>query len=339
MCDRTGTKTDLGVEAAETDLAVDAEFALLLTHDVDRPYKTIQSVYHAIEQRDPSQLKSLLPGVNPWWQFEEIMELEASLGVRSAFYFLREPHLLAREATDWLDPFYWIEHAGRYDVETPEMLDVLDQLRDGGWEVGLHGSYDSYEDPDRLRTEKTALETALGDEVVGGRQHHLNCTPETWEHHRELGLQYDASPGSSTDWGFDDGYRPFRPFDDEFVVFPLTLMETALPDPGRDFEAAWKICEELLEEAAQEDAVMSALWHPRLFTEDDFPGYRRLYRRLVERALDAGAWVGSPGDYYDLMDHSQSSADGSRSEVTGSRSERTTSGSSDGVATTHLQSR
>jgi hypothetical protein len=320
MSERDDTEVDA---EPVSDLAVDAEFALLLTHDVDRPYKSVQSIYHAVRQRDPRQLRSLLPGVNPWWQFEDIMELEDDLGVRSAFYFLREPHLLARDASDLLDPFYWIEHAGRYDLDTPKMLDALDRLRDGGWEVGLHGSYDSYDDPDRLRTEKTALETALGHGVKGGRQHHLNCGPNTWEYHREIGLRYDASPGSSTEYGFDHGYQPFRPFGDEFVVFPLTLMEMALPDPGEDFEAAWAVCERLLEEAADESAVMSALWHPRLFTVEDFPGHRRIYRRLVERALEMGAWVGSPGEYYDQMSHPMPG--------------QSASNSTDGASRTHLR--
>ena len=289
--------------AGSPQAVADAEFALLLTHDVDRPYKTIQSVYHAMERRDPRQLKGLLPGVNPWWQFEDIMGLEDSLGVRSAFYILREQHILERSPSDWLDPFYWIEHLGRYDVETPEMVELLDRLDSGGWEVGLHGSYDSYDDPVRLRMEKTRLEAALGDDVAGGRQHHLNRGPRTWAHHRAVGLRYDASPGSSETVGFDHGHLPRRPFDDEFVVFPLTVMECALPDPGEDFGTAWAECERLLDEAGDEGAVMSALWHPRLFTEADFPGYRRLYRRLIERALEMGAWVGPPGDYYDLMDH------------------------------------
>ncbi|WP_321112903.1 polysaccharide deacetylase family protein [Halorussus salinisoli] len=309
------TDPDLRVAGAPSAVA-DAEFALLLTHDVDRPYKTVQSVYHALERRDPRQLRALLPGRNPWWQFEEIMDLEASLGVRSAFYFLREQHLLERPPTDWFDPFYWIEHLGRYVLETPEMVDLLDRLHDGGWEVGLHGSYDAYDDRDRLRMEKTMLESALGDDVKGGRQHHLNRGPRTWDHHREIGLRYDASPGSSEEFGFDHGYLPLRPFDDEFVVFPLTVMECALPDPGEEFEAAWAECERLLDEAADNDAVMSALWHPRLFTEADFPGYRRLYRRLVERALEMGAWVGAPGDYYDLLDHPGSDSGATETEGT-----------------------
>ncbi|MFC4448391.1 polysaccharide deacetylase family protein [Halorussus aquaticus] len=311
---RIGPKDDPHVAGVPSAVA-DAEFALLLTHDVDRPYKTVQSVYHAVEHRDPRQLKALLPGENPWWQFEEITDLEASLGVRSAFYVLREQHVLERSPSDWLDPFYWVEHLGRYDIETPEMLALLDRLRDGGWEVGLHGSYDAYDDRDRLRMEKTGLEAALGEEVVGGRQHHLNRGPETWDHHRALGLRYDASLGSSEEYGFDHGYLPLRPFGDEFVVFPLTVMECALPDPGEDFAAAWSECERLLAEAADEGAVMSALWHPRLFNQTDFPGYRRLYRRLVERALEMGAWVGPPADYYDLMAHPADSEERSSAEA------------------------
>ncbi|MFC4549523.1 MULTISPECIES: polysaccharide deacetylase family protein [Halorussus] len=280
----------------------DAEFALLLTHDVDRPYKTGQSLYYALADRDPRHLRSLLPDHNPWWQFEEIMKLEADLGVRSSFYFLRERHALERAPGDWVDPFYWVETLGRYDVGNAEMVDLLQRLDRGGWEVGLHGSFDSYDDPARLRMEKSALETALGRGVTGGRHHHLRHTPETWKHHREMGLRYDASPGSSSEFGFAR-YQPFRPFGDEFVVFPLTLMEIALPDPGESFEAAWRECESLLEEAAENDAVMSILWHPRMFYEVDFPGYRELYRRIIERALEMGAWVGPPADFYDLLDH------------------------------------
>ncbi|WP_210424152.1 polysaccharide deacetylase family protein [Halorussus ruber] len=301
--------------AGRPSAVADSEFALLLTHDVDRPYKSIQSAYHAVEHRDLSQLRALRPSVNPWWTFEDIMELEESLDVRSSFYFLRERHLLERSPRDWLSPFYWVEHFGRYSLETPEMLDLLERLNEGGWEVGLHGSYDSYDDRDRLETEKTMLELALGESVTGGRQHHLNRGPETWDHHRDIGLKYDASPGSSETFGFEE-YLPFRPFDDEFVVFPLTVMECALPDPGEEYEAAWAECEALLSEAAENDAVMSALWHPRLFNRTDFPGYRRLYRRLIETALEMGAWVGAPADYYAMMDHpAEASEAGDEAEV------------------------
>lgn len=284
-------------------MSEERSFALCLTHDVDRPYKTYQSGYYALKEHDLYHLKTALPGVNPYWQFEEIMALEDDLGVRSAFYFLCEQQLFRdRPVRDWLRPTAWTRYLGRYAIDAPEIVSIIHDLDIGGWEVGLHGSYESYRDRERLRAEKAVVEEVLGHGLVGGRQHYLNLAPETWRYHRDVGLRYDCSLGSSTEYGFQHGYDPLRPFNDEFVVFPLTLMDNALPDVSTGFERAWTECERLLEEAQESDAVMTVLWHPRCFSESDFPGYRALYRRIVERALELGAWIGPPGDFYEMLD-------------------------------------
>lgn len=293
----------------------DHPFALCLTHDVDRVYKTYQTVYYAIRERNPSHLRALCPGENPYWQFENLMALEDDLGVRSAFYVLSEQHLFRdRPVSDWVRPVNWKRYLGRYTLDDPAVADAVRTLDDGGWEIGLHGSFESYLDPDRLRTEKDALEAVVGHEILGGRQHYLNLdVPRTWRYHAEVGLKYDASLGSSTEFGFAHGYDVVRPFEG-FVVFPLTLMESTLPDVSTHPERAWAACELLLDEAADHGAVMTVLWHPRLFSEADFPGYKTLYRRLVERALEMDAWVGPPGDYYRALDLSSPSATGAAAE-------------------------
>lgn len=278
---------------------MDEEFAVCLTHDVDRPYKTYQSVYYAITERRPHHLRTALSGENPYWQFEEVMALESELGVRSSFYFLNEPPIGAKPKHQWADPGRWIEHLGRYEITAPEIRDVIRRLDDGGWEVGLHGSYDSARDENRLHHEKTVLDEIVGHATKGVRHHHLRLDrPETWRVHASMGLQYDTSLGSSTTCGFSHGYRPLRPFDDDFLVFPLTIMEVGL---SGDTDRAWRECERLLEEARANDAVMTVLWHPRYFNEREFPGYRGLYERLIERALEMGAWIGPPGECYDLL--------------------------------------
>lgn len=277
----------------------DHTFALCLTHDVDRPYKRAhQAVYYALQDRSVSHLTSLLPGRNPYWQYDEIMDLEASLGVRSAFYFLSEPNRLReRPHGGLLRPDEWVQHLGRYDVRSGDIAELIRTLDEGGWEVGLHGSYRSADDRERLRHEKALIEDVLGRDVVGGRQHYLRLSvPDTWGHHRAIGLEYDASFGSSTEYGFQNGYRPFTPLDDDFLVFPLVLMEQALEEISR-FETRKAECRRLLQEAAEHRAVMTVLWHPRSFNEEEFPGYGRLYRWLVEQALAMGAWVGPPAKF------------------------------------------
>lgn len=291
---------------SEEELATvfdDHPFALCLTHDVDRPYKTYQWLWEAVRDRSVGALSGFLKDHNPYWQFETVRNIEADLGVRSAFYFLNEPHLLGEKPVrSWLHLDEWIEHLGRYDITDDALAHVIRTLDDDGWEVGLHGSFDSATNRPRLGTEKRLLESVLGHRIDGGRQHHLKLDgPTTWRHHRDIGLRYDTSLGRSQQYGFQYGYRPIRPFGDGFVVFPLTVMEASLPDPSARFDEALDVCHRLLEEAAQNRAVMTVLWHVRYFSEEDFPGYGRLYRRVVERALEMGAWVGSPVDLLDSM--------------------------------------
>lgn len=283
----------------------DYNFALCLTHDVDRPYKTFHSVVYALRDRDPDHLRSLLPTTNTFWTFEEIMALEAELGVRSAFYFLNEQRLFRdRPPREWLTKDGWRLFGGRYDLDDQRIIDLIAELDAGGWEVGLHGSYESPTDRQRLAAEKRAIERALGNPIRGGRQHYLNLSiPETWKHHRSIGLSHDCSLGSSAEYGFSHGYDPKRPFDDEFVVFPLTIMELALPNVEGDLEGAWRECRRILQEAAENKAVMTVLWHPRFFSEFDFPNYTELYRRLIGRAQELGGWVGPPGELYDQLEH------------------------------------
>jgi hypothetical protein len=285
-------------------MPADAEFALCLTHDVDRLHKRLpHSLYYLLRDRRFDHLSDTFAEYEPYSRFHDVMAIEEELGVRSAFYFLNEPPLHHKTPREWLRPRNWIEQLGRYDVTEAGVTDTIAELDTGGWEVGLHGSLASSDDRERLAREKDTLEEVVGHPVRGGRQHYLRLDGRrTWRNQAAVGLEYDASLGSSTTYGFHDGYGVRRPFDDEFVVFPLTAMEVALPDPGDRFAAAWAACEELLHEAAANGAVMTVLWHLRYFSEADFPGYRRLYRRLVETALELGGWVGTPGALYEELD-------------------------------------
>jgi hypothetical protein len=323
------------------DLPEDIDFAVCLTHDVDRPYKTYQSLYYATKERPLYHLGTLLPGDRSYWQFDEMMALESDLGVRSALYFLDEPsQLRVRPLRDLLRAKHLTNHLGRYDVDAPEVRAVVRRLDAGGWEVGVHGSSTSYRDPERLRAEKRVVEGVLGGPVRGIRQHYLHLdVPRTWAYQARAGFAYDTSLGSSTDYGFDHGYRPRRPFDDGFVVFPLTLMEQALPEPATRFADARQVCERLVREAADNGAVMTVLWHPRYFNEDEFPGYRRLYRILVEEALHLGGWVGPPGDLYDRLEWEGTDPTGDPTDRPTNRTDRPTNRSTDGRGSTETMRR
>lgn len=280
----------------------DRSFVLCLTHDVDRPYKRVQGPYRALTEGDPRHLRPLVTEEEPYWRFEDVMAIESRFGVRSSFYFLDEKHVTDLPARRWFHPRNWLRFTGHYRLHDPPIRSIIRELDDAGWEIGIHGSYESATDPARFAREKTTLERVLGHPVRGGRQHFLNLDrPTTWRMHRRAGLEYDASLGSSTEYGFRHGYDVKRPFDDAFLVFPLTLMEVALLERSAGLEDAKAELDRLVAEAARHGAVMTVLWHVRLFNDEEFPGYRELYAHLLERAQDAGAWIGPVGGAHAVM--------------------------------------
>lgn len=280
----------------------DHSFALCLTHDVDRPYKTIQAPYQALRQRDLHHISQLFSAESPYWCFEDIMQIESGFDVRSSFYFLEEQRLSELPLYRWIRPRNWLRFTGYYQLDDPDISAMMRTLDDGGWEVGIHGSYESVDNSARFRHEKATIEQQLEQSILGGRQHFLNLDrPATWRMHRDCGLLYDASLGSSTEYGFHHGYDVKRPFDDHFLVFPLTLMEVALMQHNDSLADAMRAIDRLVEEAARNGAIMTVLWHVRLFNEEEFPGYRRLYKYLLRKAREENAWIGSIREAYNAI--------------------------------------
>ena len=105
----------------------DRPFALGLSHDVDRTAKRGQFLYDFIRgvvRLNPQaiiaelrSLVSLLGGDDPYWNFERIMTLEESLGVRSTFFFLNE--------SGKASIFNWrsnVLYRGRYKIDDPKIV-------------------------------------------------------------------------------------------------------------------------------------------------------------------------------------------------------------------------
>ena len=127
-------------------------FALCLSHDVDRIYKTYQHIYEAIGQLDPRQFFGYLKSKNPYWTFPQVMKIESSLDVRSCFNVLDEIHLRQRPKSDWICKKGWQLFAGRYDIKDSQLASQLQMLDNLGWEIALHGSYTSSANPARFKS-------------------------------------------------------------------------------------------------------------------------------------------------------------------------------------------
>lgn len=81
----------------EVEYPEDKKFAVCLTHDIDAVYPSRLSVtlgaakslmQHQIKNAFKTLLKSIKKRRNLWWNFKDIMALEAKYGAKSSFYFL-----------------------------------------------------------------------------------------------------------------------------------------------------------------------------------------------------------------------------------------------------------
>jgi len=217
----------------------------------------------------------------PYWTFEKLIDIENGFGVRSTFFFLNE--------SIRLNPISLKSYKlslGRYSIFHPEIVKMIKFLDENGWEIGVHGSYNSFRYLHLLRKEKEDLEKILGHKVIGIRQHYLNLNDNTWALQEQLGFKYDSSWGFTNEIGFKENqFLPFYPTNSNFKVIPLTIMDTCFMSKSN----RWEEYERLLDLCEEKDAVMVINFHQHVFSKYDFPGYTNAYINLIEKALKRNA--------------------------------------------------
>jgi len=250
-----------------------------LTHDVDRISKTYQYITKNLAKFKLKFLFQIFYQTNPYWCFDKIIELEDKYKVRSTFFFLEESLPI-----NIFKPSKWFLTLGRYNFDNKKIQQIIKKLDSNGWEIGLHGSYNSYKELSLLTKEKDKLEKILGKEVIGIRQHHLNLNiPDTWKLQSKAGFLYDASYGKKRGLGFlDKKNKPFNNSESNMCIIPLTFMEFNLMNEAENnIEIAWSKLLEIINLAEKTNSVLSVLWHQRMFNEKEFPGYYCLYEKLI----------------------------------------------------------
>ena len=280
----------------------DKKFALCLTHDVDRVDKSWwHCAYYFAKTGNPYHLKSIFTKKKerPYWNFERIITIEQKHGVRSTFFFLNETKKL-----EILKSETYKLNLGRYALNDPKIIEIIKLLDGSGWEIGVHGSYDSCNNKELLTQEKRELEKILGRPVVGIRQHYLRLEiPETWKIQQEIGFKYDASFGFRDRVEFRDGkLLPFRPIGGEFVVIPLAIMDSPLFNSSADIKDAWLKCEKMINLAEKTGAVLTILWHNNRFNDHEYPGQTRVYEKIIEESKKRNAWIGTCSGVAKIID-------------------------------------
>ncbi len=269
---------------------------LALTHDVDRTKKSYQYVSGFLKAISKGDISNALYHMKrpkdkePYWNIYDIAALEDSYGLKSTFFMLDETIRF-----NPLKPKTFVLAYGRYDPFEPKIQEAIRYLDSKGWEIGVHGSYLSYNNKELLGREKARLESIVGHPIVGTRQHHLNLDENTWKIQEELGFIYDSTWGFNNDIGIKEGkIMPFYPNNNKFVVFPLTVMDVCF----MNIENRWEKFHKVLDEIEEKGAIMVVNYHHRVYDEREYPGYKSSYIRIIETALKRNAKIGPMIDFY-----------------------------------------
>ncbi|MDY6905674.1 MAG: polysaccharide deacetylase family protein [Thermodesulfobacteriota bacterium] len=271
------------------------DFVVWLTHDVDRVAKTlVHGVYYSVSDKKPYfHIKSFFSRENPYWNFDRIMELEEKYNARSTFFFLNES--IKPKMTDKKS---WILSFGRYRIKDKIIQETIKKLDSNGWEIGLHGSYNSFDNKALLLSEKNELEKIVKHPIFTSRQHYWNNKiPATWQIQADLGIHYDATFIEKDDVGFKhDVIFPFRPFNDGFIVFPTVIMERyLLAKASNSIHKAKIIIDKIIEFCRLHRTVMTVLWHQRFLNRNEFSEYYILYEYLLDACQYNNGYFCTPG--------------------------------------------
>ncbi|PWE36627.1 MarR family transcriptional regulator [Pelagicola sp. LXJ1103] len=219
---------------------------------------------------------------DPFYTFDWYMDVCEQNGHRAAFYFIPDH---SGGAID-----------GDYDISDLRILRLMQSIHARGHEIGMHGSFNTYQDPGQIRHERTRLTEALARaglevEILGNRQHYLRWdSAQTPDHLEACGFAYDTSGAFPDRPGFRYGTsQPFAMWSWtkraplKLRQHPLVLMECSVLSPGYlgmgHGREATDLMQSLKRAALRHGGDFTLLWHnSHLLTKAD----RACFRSLVQ---------------------------------------------------------
>ncbi len=196
-----------------------------------------------------------------------------------------------------LKPIYFIL-CGDYDtndknisIRKPAFQALIKRLGDYA-DVGIHPSFSSYLDVDKLRMEIDSLSEVLHRPLTKSRQHFLRMNlPRSYQKLIELDISDDYTMGFASQAGFRAGIADtFRFYDLEndmvtnLRVHPFALMDGTMRDYlNLDVEASFALATQLVDGVKAVGGTFIYLTHNEtLGGEKRWVGWPEMYRQLLE---------------------------------------------------------
>jgi len=295
-------------------------FAVCLTHDVD--VVSLYSLKQSLRSRKAQLLNSggalqkvrSLVGVSidfmrlgirakqkdPLHCYERWLKAEKQCNAHSTFFFW--PGLSAVTKRHRTDCMYELYDLVVFDNQRCTVTEMIREIDQSGWEIGLHPSWYSFDDVDEMKRQKESLEEALGNDIVSTRQHYLHydirVTPAV---QAEAGFKYDSTLGFNDNIGFRFGTcYPWNLYDlkneKELPIkeIPLIIQDGAMLKPSKgmrlDEDTAFEYIKQITEAVENVNGILTLLWHPNSIIKPDLWD---LYLMTLDYLKKKNAWFGA----------------------------------------------
>ena len=196
-----------------------------------------------------------------------------------------------------LKPIYFIL-CGEYDtndknisIRKPSFQALIKRLGDYA-DVGIHPSFSSYLDIEKMQREIDNLSEVLHRPLTKSRQHFLRMNlPRSYQKLIELDISDDYTMGFASQVGFRAGIADtFRFYDLEndmvtnLRVHPFAIMDGTMRDYlNLDVEASLRLAKQLVDEVKAVGGTFIYLTHNEtLGGEQRWVGWPEMYRQLIE---------------------------------------------------------
>jgi len=176
-----------------------------------------------------------------------------------------------------------------YDIRDPELIFQLEGMSKKGVEIGLHQSFDAWEEKELVLSEADKVRNAMGFSITTCRQHWLRFSfSDTWLAQSQSGFMEDTTLGFNDRPGFRNGAAlAFKPIGMDGTTLPITsvpmvLMDSHLYDYEQfDDEQRNQAIDRWVTEIEEVGGQASIIWHPHTLGEDY--GWHSGFIKLINR--------------------------------------------------------
>lgn len=269
------------------------EFGFLLTHDVDSvaKYNNIKSCIlelgaDIIKRKSLTlAMKSLMRQVkvkilktkkDPFDTFDYLMDVSEKANTKSYFFFMGKGET---------------KYDNHYNSSNETVLKIVQKIKSRGHEIGIHPTYNAYNNFEQFKKEKEELEQNLNTTITFGREHYLRFeVPTTWQIWEDNGMEWDSTCSYADKEGFRCGvcyeYSVFNILTRKKLKLkekPLIVMETSLfTYQNLNDEEIILGVRKLLEKVIKFNGNFVFLWHNSSFKSVNLESEQTLYEKMIK---------------------------------------------------------